>query len=257
MSLLAELRAHLVDARLAGAVATGPANTVGNCRKLVSGEPAYTFGLSDWRTADVDEAQVAVASVCGEEAVTGDPGGPGWIDPDATLGAIEGHRRTIAAHARARSSVLVATGHPTGLMAHYMTLARALHHAGCRMLLPLDDQWVTDGDAPRGIRFFGGVACVRTGGDMLHTHLATYMEAMLDALHQSPGPPDLVLGDHGMAGAAIERGIDALAIADVNDPALFLAQARGRTASVLPIDDNLAPSRYEPVTAAMVEGLGG
>jgi hypothetical protein len=44
-----------------------------------------------------------------------------------------------------------------------------------------------------------------------------------------------------MAGAAIERGIPTLSIADVNDPALPLAQVRGRTDGVLPIDDNLAP----------------
>jgi hypothetical protein len=35
--------------------------------------------------------------------------------------------------------------------------------------------------------------------------------------------------DHGFAGAAIERGIPTLSIADVNDPALPLAQLRGRT----------------------------
>jgi len=39
----------------------------------------------------------------------------------------------------------------------------------------------------------------------------------------------------------------------VNDPALPLAQLRGSTDAVLPIDDNLAPRLFVPVTAAMLE----
>ena len=35
--------------------------------------------------------------------------------------------------------------------------------------------------------------------------------------------PDLVFADHGFAGAAIERGVETISIADVNDPALLVA----------------------------------
>jgi hypothetical protein len=56
-----------------------------------------------------------------------------------------------------------------------------------------------------------------------------------------------------MAGAAIAAGLPTLSIADVNDPALPLAQVRGWTDAVLPIDDNLAPSTFVPVTAAMLD----
>ena len=73
---------------------------------------------------------------------------------------------------------------------------------------------------------------------------------MLDELDDDV---DVVIAGHGMAGAAIERGIQTLSIADVNDPALPLAQLRGRTDAVLPIDDNLAPSVFVPVTAAMLD----
>lgn len=252
---LADLRRHLEESHLAGSVATTPGNTFANCEKLANGEPAYTFGLSDWRRADLHEVHEAVAAACGPEALGGDPDGPGWIDPDLTLAAIDGQRTVVAAHARARSAVLLATGHPTGLLPHYMELARTLREAGCELLDPLDDAWVVEGEQRRGLRFFGGVACARTGGDVVHTHRATYMEAMLDALAQEGRGPDLVLADHGMAGAAIERGIDTLGIADVNDPALFLAQWRGRTRYVMPIDDNLAPRLFEPVTAAIVDGV--
>ena len=253
---MSDLREHLVEARLAGTVQTSPGQVVGNCEKLVAGNPNYTFGLSDWRSVDVAEVCAVVAGLCGSRAVDADPDGPGWIDPDATLAAIEGQRDKVAAHARARSAVLLATGHPTGLLPHYMALGRALHEAGCELLVALDDSWITEGEDRRGIRFFAGVASARTGGNLVHTHRSMFMEAMLDALEEDGRRPDLVLGDHGMAGGAIERGIDTLGIADVNDPALFVAQARGRTEAVMPIDDNLRPRLFEPVTAAVLDGLG-
>ncbi|MDP8969338.1 MAG: phosphatase [Actinomycetota bacterium] len=252
---LAGLRDHLVTSRLAGRVATSPRSTLRNCAKLVAGRPKYTFGLSDWRTATIPEAVAAVRALCG-----GDPAraraqsGPGWIDPDSALRAIAGHRDRLSSLVAAGGGrVLLATGHPTGLLAHYGAIARALRAAGCEVLAPLDDTTLLDLPAGRrGLRFFDGVACVFDGGALRHTHLSRYMEAMLDALGGGPGAVDLVIGDHGMAGAAIERGIPTLSIADVNDPALPLAQARGRTDGVLPIDDNLAPSLFVPVTEAVL-----
>jgi hypothetical protein len=252
-----ELLQHLVQARLAGAVATSPASTLANCGRLIAGDPRYTFGLSDWRDATLREAVDAVRSLCG-----GDPGGSesldgdGYIDPVATRRAIEVHRRSLAETAAGGTArVLLATGHPTGLLGHYGAVARALQAAGCRLLVVLDDTTVRTGDdgRRRDLRFVDGVACVSDGGSLRHTHLPAYMEAMLDELD---GHVDLVIADHGMAGAAVERGIRTLSIADVNDPALPLAQVRGRTDGVLPIDDNLAPRLFVPVTRAMLRWDG-
>ncbi|MFO8075914.1 MAG: phosphatase, partial [Egibacteraceae bacterium] len=60
------------------------------------------------------------------------------------------------------------------------------------------------------------------------------------------------VADHGLAGAAIARGLPTISIADVNDPGLPLAQVRGRTDGVLAIDDNLAPRHFLAVTEAML-----
>ena len=251
------LRDHLIGARLAGNVATTPRNTLTNCGKLIAGEVRYTFGLTDYLSATVREAVEAVRLVCG-----GDPGGAehpegdGWIDPEATLAAIELHRARLSRLiADGGGRVLLATGHPTGLLSHYGALARALQGAGCLLLAPIDDVIVryheTSGDK-RGLRFLDGVAVVHNGASLLHSHRSVYMEAMLDELGGGPGAVDLVIADHGMAGAAIERGLPTLSIADVNDPALPLAQARGRTDAVLPIDDNLSPRLFVPVTQAML-----
>ena len=252
------LRDHLIGARLAGSVSTTPANTLANCGKLVAGHELYTFGLSDYVDATVREAVNAVRLLCG-----GDPGGAeypegdGWIEPESTLAAIELHRSRLAGFVAAGGGrVLLATGHPTGLLNHYGALARALQAAGCTLIAPLDDVVVRYHETTgrkRGLRFLDGVACVHDGASLLHSHRSVYMEAMLDDLGGGPDAVDLVIADHGMAGVAIERGLPTLSIADVNDPALPLAQARGKTDAVLPIDDNLAPRLFVPVTQAMLD----
>ena len=247
------LRHHLVTSRLAGEVATSPEATLTNCGRLVAGDDDYTFGLSDWRSASFLDAVRAVREVCG-----GDPGGappeaPGYIDPNATMAAIARHRKELAAFAAdGGGRVLLATGHPTGLLTHYTSIARALQAAGHDLLMPLDDQVLHHDEhgRPRSIRFLDGVGSVTDGGSLRHTHLARYMQALLDEL--GARPPDLVIGDHGMAGAAIEAGIATLSIADVNDPALPLAQWRGRTGGVLVIDDGLPSPVYQPLTEAML-----
>ncbi len=78
------------------------------------------------------------------------------------------------------------------------------------------------------------------------------MEAMLDEVGGAAGV-DLAVADHGFAGAAVEAGITTLSIADVNDPALPLAAARGRTDAVLLIDDGLDPPLFTPVTDAVLD----
>lgn len=253
--LTTDLARHLVRSRLAGAVQTSPRNTINNCHKLVRGDDSYTFGLDDWRHVTVEQSIAAVRQVCGgDPADSDDPDGPGWIAPDAAMAGIATHRRRLRDAADTGSlRVLFATGHPTGLLAHYQALARGLQGAGSMLLSPLDDQWVDRDRLGRdlGIRFLDGVACVYDGASLRHTHRSVFMEAMLDGLGRDA--VDMVVGDHGMAGAAIAAGLPTLSIADVNDPALPLAQVRGHTDAVLPIDDNLAPSLFVPVTRAMLD----
>ena len=79
-----------------------------------------------------------------------------------------------------------------------------------------------------------------------HTHKPDAMERML-----AEGRPDLVFSDHGFAGAAIEAGVETISIADVNDTALLVAKAQGRTEHVLVFDDHVDPNAYWPVFVAL------
>ena len=93
----------------------------------------------------------------------------------------------------------------------------------------------------RQIRYFAGVAMLTDRASALHTHSPEAMERMLEEM-----TPDLVFADHGFAGAAIETGVDTVAIADVNDPALVVARAQGRSGPVAVMDDNVQPESYWP-----------
>jgi hypothetical protein len=83
------------------------------------------------------------------------------------------------------------------------------------------------------------------------------MEAILRSLAQAgQPPPDLVVGDHGWAGAAGQAGVPAVGFADSNDPALFVGEEEGAVQVSVPLDDNVAPHLYAPVTAYLLERAG-
>lgn len=243
---------HLAASRLAGRVATPVSSCVENAGRLVAGDPDCTFGLSDWRDASYDDV-VAALSACGVDlGATEDPAARPWVDPGAAAATVAAHRRELATVATGRGRVLIATGHAFALLPHYTAIARALAEAGCQLLRPLDavrDRFPLPGGDAGSVRFFDGVGTLVVHGNLLHSHRPDYMEAMLEEVG---GDVDLVVADHGYAGAAVEAGIPTLSIADVNDPALPLAQWRGRTGGVLVIDDGLPSPAYQPLTEAML-----
>ena len=81
------------------------------------------------------------------------------------------------------------------------------------------------------------------------------MRAVLEAASRDGGPPDLVVADHGWAGAAAQAGIETVGFADSNDPALFVGEAEGKVAVAVPLDDNVLPASYAPLAAYLLAGL--
>jgi hypothetical protein len=83
------------------------------------------------------------------------------------------------------------------------------------------------------------------------------MEAMLAALVAAGEPlPDLVVADHGYAGAAGQAGVSTVGFADCNDPALFVGQAEGKLEVAVGLDDNVLPHHYAPVSDFLLDGWG-
>jgi hypothetical protein len=253
---MSRLREHLVATRIAGDVDTPREDNLKNFGRMAQGRENYDFGLVPLREWTRDEVLKVMVRLCGVHADPSYAAGPDTIDPDLTIAALDRWRDRLAKAAAGGERVLLATGHPTGVLALHLEVATALRAAGCDVLVPeLDWSWPWGEEWGRGrdrhVRCIGGVHVLASGGELLHTHRPEPMHALLAAL---PEAPDLVVADHGWAGAAAEAGLDTLALADCNDPALFVAEAEGKPVVTVPLDDNLLPHLYAPLAAHVLEG---
>ncbi len=66
----------------------------------------------------------------------------------------------------------------------------------------------------------------------------------MQSILREAGAADLVVADHGFAGAAVAAGIPTVAIMDTNDPALAVVAGRGADLTVVPMDDNRPLNSY-------------
>lgn len=252
----ADLRAHLLENALAGVVNTPRDDNLRNARRMSQALPKYDFGLVPRRPWSYEDVVALMAERCGISPDLSYEQGTDTIDPDLTVAQLERWRERLAKAAAVGERVLLATGHPTGILVIHLQVAAALRAAGAQVLVPdLDWSWDwPDGwgrSRPRHIRPINGVHVLASGGELLHTHLPEPMQALLAALGDAP--PDLVVADHGWAGAAAEAGLETLAMADSNDPALFVAEAEGKPVVTVPIDDNVPPQLYDPVSAYLTD----
>jgi Phosphatase len=257
-----ELRAHLVDSRIAGDVATPRDNNLGNFLRMSNREPLYLFGLEPdgaWTPSDVLALMVAR---CGVDPDPDYRFGPDTINPDRTLDRLDAMADRLRAAAERRERVLVATGHPVGLRPTHTAVAHALRAAGCTLVAAAEGWSHPDDPAyesQRGtIRYLDGIAVLNGPGGMpVHTHSPLPMRAILADLRTTgQALPDLVVADHGWAGAAGQAGVDSVGFADCNDPALFVGEAEGRVLVCVPLDDNVAPHLYAPLTAYLLDRAG-
>lgn len=254
-----QLREHLVRHRIAGDVATPRHENLRNIGRMLDDHDEYWFGLVRRRDWTADEVLAVMAKRVGLDPDPGRADGIDTIDPDLTIAQLDRWRDRLAEAAAGRERVLLGTGHPTGTLALHVQVAAALRRAGCQVLVPETDwSWPWEGDSswarsrPRHVRCVAGVHVLATGGELLHTHRPEPMSALLTALGDAP--PALVVADHGWAGAAAQAGVDTLALADSNDPALFVAEEEGLPVVTVPLDDNVPPQHYDALVAHVLAG---
>ncbi|GAA3233457.1 hypothetical protein GCM10020256_49610 [Streptomyces thermocoprophilus] len=202
----AELVDHLVRTRIAGDVATPRENNLLHYRKLANGDRRYWFGLElGDRWSDEQDVLAVMAERVG---VNDDPEhrhGQDTIDPELTLSALERMAARLRKAADGRQRVLLATGHPGGLLDVHRATAQALRAAGCEIVV-IPDGLVTDEGY---VMQFADVAVLEHGATLWHTHSGEPMRAILTGLERAGRPlPDLVVADHGWAGVrgAARRG---------------------------------------------------
>ncbi|MFI8965528.1 phosphatase [Streptomyces sp. NPDC053493] len=251
----AALVEHLLRTRIAGDVATPRDNNLAHYRRLANGDRHYWFGLEFGdRWSDEQDVLAVMAERCG---VVDDPAhrtGQDTIDPELTVAALDRMAARLAKAAAAKERVLFATGHPGALIDAHSRVAAALRAKGCDIVripggLTADEGYVVQ---------FADVAVFERGASLWHTHSPEPMNAILDGLEALGEPaPGLVVADHGWAGRAAQRGVDAVGYADCNDPALFLAEAEGTMQVTVPLDDHVVdPRSYEPLTAYLLDTAG-
>jgi hypothetical protein len=243
-----ELRTRLLSGGVSGWVATPRSNSVDHLRRLAAGEPYFQLGLELGDRWTYERIAEVMAARCGTPVGGWDDDGPDWIDPDLTVAALDRLAAMLAGAVGRR--VMLATGHPHGLLGLHLALARGLASAGAVVVA------VPAALADEGVRVdqMCGVAMIHSGGSLRHTHSGRWMDLVLDALD---APPDLVVADHGWTGAAARRGIEAVGFADCNDPALFVGESEGTVELAVPLDDGLPYSAYEPVIAYLLESAFG
>jgi hypothetical protein len=258
----AVLQDYLVAQRIAGDVATSREDNLRKYAMFADRSRGAMFGLEPtgrWDFADILELMAR------RVGVSPDPDylrGPDRIDAALTVAGLDRMAERLAvAASKPGARVVVATGHPAGLLPVHLAVVAALRHHGVSILTPAAG-WsyqagTRTGSAHREIRYVDDVAMVSNRGELNHTHSPRPMEAILQSLADAgEAPPDLVVGDHGWVGAAGQAGVPAVGFADSNDPGLFVGEEEGTVAVAVPLDDNVAPHLYAPLTTYLLAAAG-
>ncbi len=235
------------DALVAGGI-TGPhqshsrRDNLHKIEALVDGDEEVSFGLSGLTKYSPADILRFLADVTGCSPRLEEVDGNDTVDPERTITGVVAAARRLKDSACRGASLLAVTGHPSGLLEHHIRVVDAYVGAGGKLLRLREWEKFRFGKGQAEVRYVGGVGSLCDGGSLNHTHSAEPMERLLE----SDPWPEIVLGDHGFAGAAIERGIPTIAVMDINDPALAVAQAEGRDAVVIPMDDYRSRRLYQP-----------
>jgi hypothetical protein len=237
--LMSQYADRLLEAGVAGTnTSHGAENNLYKIELLLEGDADHTFGMEKLlEGTSFEEAYEAVARQTGHPPDREETRGRGCIDPARTAAGLLEAGERIRASAEAGESFVFATGHPGALLFYYLGLARWVEDLGGRTLTAEIRRRYG-----RGVRldWVGPVGTLGDGASLFHTHSADPMQDVLRKLDAV----DLVVADHGFAGAAIAAGIPTVAVMDTNDPALAVVAGRGGDLTVVPMDDNRPQNSY-------------
>jgi hypothetical protein len=240
---------RLLEAGVAGTnTSHGAENNLYKIELLLEGDADHTLGMVELLgNADFEEVYEAVTYYAGHSPDKEETSSRGCIDPARTAAGLVEAGERVRAVAEAGGSFIFATGHPGALLSYYLGLARWVEELGGRALTAKTRGRYKQQGVP--LDWVGPVGALSDGASLWHTHSADPMRDLLQEL----GAVDLVVADHGFAGAAIAARIPTVAIMDTNDPALAIAGRRGADLTVVPMDDNRPQNSY----AAALEVLRG
>ena len=236
---VAQQAEYLLRAGVAGtSTSHGADDNLYKINLLLKHDDSTTFGMEELLCGvNLEEAYEAVAHHLGYPPDAEENPGRGCIDPARTAAGLQeagGRIRTIAGDG---GRIALGTGHPGALVVYYLGLARWVEDLGGEVVVT-EVRGRDERDVP--LDWAGPVAVMGDGASLLHTHEPDPMRHVL----RQAGSVDLVVADHGFAGAAIAAGIPTVTIMDTNDPALAVVAQRGADLTVIPMDDNRPLNSY-------------
>ena len=206
---------------------------------LVDGDPNNTYGMEDLlHDVTFDEAYEAVSRQLGNPPDDDETPGRGRINPERTAQELLNAGERIRAVAGSGGRFVFGTGHPGALLLYYMELASWVEDLGGKVLTADTKGLYDRRDAP--LDWAGPVAALGDRASLFHTHSPDPMRDIL----KNVGPVDLVVADHGFAGAAVAAGVPTVAIMDTNDPAFAVMAHRNADLTAIPMDDNRPLNSY-------------
>jgi hypothetical protein len=189
----------------------------------------------------LDDAWAEVAAVYG--ATHADP----RIDSDRTISAARRAVSRIVDVAGTGAHISLATSRPASLITVYLALARLARISGGDVADDEDSAPLrVDGRAARELRWVDGVATVTDGESLCATR---GLAAPLEWLFLVPRPA-LVIADGPYADAALDAGIDVIALGGLEHCSLAVGRKRGRDCLVVPLWTDRAPGAYRPLIEA-------
>lgn len=229
-------RRRLVAARITGVHPDlGRAAVRAATRALVAGDPRARLGCDGLDGCDPAEVRAALVASHGDAA----DAPRAVIDPDATLAGLHAAAERLRAAVADKARVAVATSRPASLLGLARWAADTVR-AGDATLLGGTTATI-EGGGRRELWWTGGVAVVTDGQALLAHDGVPGGDDWLFAV----GRPDLVVADRGFAGAALRAGVETIAWADLDAPALALAAARGRPVVLVPLAERRPAAAYE------------
>ena len=230
---------RLLELGLAGETPNTSSANLRAIRQMQDGNVFYTFGIEEVRRAmaagrfDEEAIVTLMAHACGQPSAGAFLSGNGTISPASTMQGLERGAEAMRRVIARQGTVAFGTGHPGALLNAYNRLADYLEARGCAIAqvppgASVGVDWVLD--------FVGRVAVTSDTCGVLHGHSTQPMEQFLASYGSRI---DLVIGDHGHAGAALNAGVATIGFMDTNDPALMLAAHLGMPDFVaVPLFDN-------------------
>ena len=127
-----ELRDHLLTHRIAGAVATPREDNLRKYAMFAERDPYHLFGLEPERVWTQGDVVKLMATRAGVSADPKHRAGQDHIDVDLTLDGLDRFADRLGAARELRQRVLLATGHPSTLLAVHLASPPGCARPGAR-----------------------------------------------------------------------------------------------------------------------------